>query len=118
MHSLARWAVAITLALAQGCATARLWEDTNPNERVWIGADKIAEQTLRERGIDYQVYSGAIGHGYLVRKNIHGRMKDYQLRALGTPVTLVLDAATTVVIVGAFVFVHDPVGTVTLIDKL
>jgi hypothetical protein len=40
------------------------------------------------------------------------------LRALGTPVTLVIDAATTVVVVGTFVFINDPGGTARLIDKL
>lgn len=118
MRRLATSVLAGVLAVCQGCATAKLWDETNPNERVWIDADRITEATLRERGIDYQVYSGACGHGYLVRKNIYGRMKDYQFRALGTPITLALDAATLVVVVGAFVFLNDPGGTVKLIDKL
>ncbi|MBM4154034.1 MAG: hypothetical protein FJ221_03290 [Lentisphaerae bacterium] len=118
MRHPARSVLAGVLALLQGCATARLWEWTDPNERVWIGADAITEQALQARGIDYQVYSGALGNGFLVRKNVRGRLWDYQLRALGTPVTLVLDAATVVVIIGAFVFVHEPAGTVKLIEKL
>ncbi len=45
-------------------------------------------------------------------------MKDYQLRALGTPVTLVVDAAATVVVVGVYVFLADPVGTCSLIEGM
>lgn len=106
------------LLACQSCATARLWEDINPNERIWVGADKISEQTLRQKGISYEVYTSGSIRGFLIPKSGMQKMKDYQLRALGTPVTLVLDAATTVVVVGAYMFIHDPDGTVSLIRAL
>lgn len=68
--------------------------------------------------MDYEVYDHGNGKGYLIKKSRMDTMKDYQLRALGTPVTLVLDAATTVVVVGVYVFFHDPVVTGGLINNL
>jgi hypothetical protein len=106
------------LVICQSCATSKLWEDTNPNERVWIDANRISEETLKKRGIEYEPLSAEWGSGYLIEKSGWGKMKDYQLRMLGTPVTLVVDAATTVVVVGAYIFVSDPVGTCVVIEKL
>lgn len=105
--------VAILLG-AQGCATSYLWENTDTNERIWIDAGKTTEEALQERGVDYQVYEGKRGKGYLVRKTSRHKMKDYSLRMLGTPVTLAVDAATTVAVIGVYMFLHDPVGTVAL----
>ena len=102
----------------QACSTAKLWEDANPNERIWIDASKTTEAALKERGLDYQVYSNERGSGYLIKKSGREKMKDYQLRALGTPVTLVLDAAATVVVVGVYMFLSDPVGTCSLIEDV
>ncbi len=102
----------------QGCATARLWADTDPNERIWIDAGKTTEAALQKKGVVYEVYSGDLGKGYLIRKSARNKMKDYHLRMLGTPVTLVVDAAATVVVVGVYMFVNDPVGTSSLIEDL
>jgi hypothetical protein len=94
-----------------------LWEDANPNERIWIDASKTTEEALKKKGVEYEVYTGDNGKGYLIKKTGREKMKDYQLRALGTPVTLVMDAASTVVVVGIYMFVSDPVGTCSLIDS-
>ena len=102
----------------QGCSTSALWEHTNPDERIWIDANRTSESDLKKRGVDYEVYTGARGNGFLIKKSGWEKMKDYQLRALGTPVTLVVDAASVVVVVGVFIFITDPAGTVSLIDAL
>jgi hypothetical protein len=104
------------LLCCQACTTAKLWQDANPNDRIWIDADKTTEASLKERGVDYQVYNDKGVSGYLIKKQGLERMKDYQLRALGTPVTLVLDAAATVVVVGVYVLLNDPDGTCSLIE--
>lgn len=104
------------LLSGQACTTAKLWEDANPNDRIWIDADKTTEASLKARGVDYQVYNDKGVSGYLIKKHGLERMKDYQLRALGTPVTLVVDAAATVVVVGVYMFINDPVGTCSLIE--
>jgi hypothetical protein len=106
------------LVICQSCATSKLWDDTNPNERVWIDADKITEEALREKGVEYEVHAAEWGNGYLIEKSGWSKMRDFHLRMLGTPVTLVVDAATTVVVVGVYIFLSDPVGTCSTIDKL
>lgn len=102
----------------QACTTGKLWEDTNPNVRVWIDADKTTEADLKRRGVDYEVYNNGTVTGYLIPKSGAEKMKDYHLRALGTPVTLVVDAAATVIVVGVYIFLNDPVGTCSLIKGL
>lgn len=106
------------LVMCQSCATARLWDDTNPNVRLWMDGKKITEAELQKRGVEYVVHKTPLGDGYLIEKSGSQRMKDYHLRMLGTPVTLVADAATTVVVVGVYMFCSDPEGTVSLIDGL
>lgn len=80
--------------------TSKLWESNNPNERVWINADKITEDKLKQRGVEYTRYNTKQGSGYLVPKSEWRKIKDFNLCMLGTPVTLVVDAATVVVVVG------------------
>jgi hypothetical protein len=118
MNILARAMAVAVLLCAQGCATQRLWEDTSTHQRIWIDATKTTEAALKAKGVDYQVYADVRGKGYLIRKSGWDKMKDYHLRMLGTPVTLVVDAASTVAVVGVYMFVTDPVGTCSLIEAL
>jgi hypothetical protein len=106
------------LLCCQACATAHLWESTNPNERIWIDATKTTEADLRKRNVEYEVYQDARGSGYLVKKTSRQKMRDYQLRMLATPFTVVLDAAATVVVVGVYMFMNDPAGTCSLIEAM
>ena len=106
------------LLLAQACATQGLWRYADPNERIWIDAGKITEARLQARGIRYEISQTDWGSGYLIEKSGWEKMKDYHLRLLGTPVTLALDAATTVVVVGVYLFLNDPQGTCDLIEAL
>ena len=103
------------LVICQSCVTQRLWDDANPAERVWIDADKITEESLKNRGVKYEVYSDERGKGYLIEKTGLQKMGDYHLRMLGTPVTLVLDGASSVAVVGVYLFLNDPKGTCNLI---
>ena len=106
------------LMLCQACSTTALWQDTDPNRRAWISADSVTEQALKSRGVKYQAYTGELGKGFLVEKSACAKMRDYQLRALGTPVTVVVDAVSGVAVVVAYMFVMDPDGTVELIGGL
>jgi hypothetical protein len=105
------------LVMSQGCATSKLWEDADPNERIWIDGSKTTEAALKQRGVDYQVYNSGATKGYLLKKSSVEKMKDYQLRMLGTPVTLIADAAGAVAVVGVYMFLADPAGTVSLIEQ-
>jgi hypothetical protein len=106
--------LSLVLFLCQSCTTNKLWEDTNPDTRLWIDADKITEAELQKRGVDYTVHNTSQGDGYLVEKSSRQKMKDFHLRMLGTPATLIVDAASTVAVVGVYVFLSDPEGTVAL----
>lgn len=83
-----------------GYTTQKLWDSNNPNVRAWIDADKITEDELKQRGVRYTVYSSEKLNGYLVEKSEWDKMKGFYLKMLGTPVTLTVDAATIVAVVG------------------
>ena len=106
------------LAFCQSCTTQRLWQSTNPNERIWVDANKITEESLQQRGVDYSISVNEWGEGYLIEKSGWRKFNDYHLRILGTPVTLAVDAVTTVAVVGVIMFLHDPDGTCALIEAL
>ncbi len=91
-----------------GCATTSLWENTNPRERVWVSSSKVTEQMLIEQNIPYNAYQGDLGPGFLIPKTKAQRLGDYTVRALAAPVTVTVDAATVVAVVGLIVFLEDP----------
>ncbi len=100
-----------------GYTTQKLWESNNPNVRVWIDADKITEDELKQRGVKYTHYSSKKLNGYMVEKSEVEKMHGFYLRMLATPVTLTVDAATIVAVVGlvagaAYVGAGDWVGHV------
>jgi hypothetical protein len=88
--------------------TCRLWEDTNPQEMVWISAAAVTEEQLREKGVEYSEENRREFKGFLVEKSQCDKLKDYHLRLLGTPVTLAIDAAVTVTVVGVIVCLENP----------
>jgi hypothetical protein len=104
------------LVFCQSCATSQLWADTRTPEWIWIDANKISEAALQQRGVEYRVQDTPGGKGYLIKSSMAEKMKDFQLRMLGTPVTLAVDAATTVAVVGVYLFLSDPVGTLSLLE--
>ncbi len=106
--------LSMALLLCQACTTSKLWEDTDPNARLWIDADKITEAELKRRGVAYERHSTDLGDGYLIEKTEKQKMKDFHLRMLGTPATLIIDAASTVAVVGVYVFMSDPEGAVAI----
>jgi hypothetical protein len=85
-----------------GYTTQKLWESNNPNVRVWIDADKITEDELKQRGVKYTRYSSdkLKLNGYLVEKTEAEKLKGFYLKMLATPVTLTVDAAAIVAVVG------------------
>ena len=89
------------VALCCSCVTHALWRDTNPHEVLWIPADQITVAELERRGVAYSACSDDRGEGFVVGKSSEEKFQDYTLRTLGTPVTIVIDAATvTLVVVG------------------
>lgn len=89
-------------ALMVSCATPALWDATDPDQ--WVKADKTAVGTndLAARGVEYRCDKAA-GDVYIPKSQLH-KLGDYTLRALATPITVTLDAATIIcgaVLVGA-----------------
>ena len=92
----------VVFAVSQLGCTSYLWDHTDPH--VWIDGKDITEAELQARGVSYKRYTTEKMNGYAVGKSDREKLKDYAYRALGTPVTLVADAAATasvgVVVVG------------------
>ena len=93
----------ILVAFTSSCTTQRLWDQTNPNERVWISTTEVSEQQLIDKDIPYYKTEDILGAGYLIPKSKARQLGDVTLRMLATPVTITIDAATIVVVVGAIV---------------
>jgi hypothetical protein len=93
----------VTCGFLTSCATHALWVATDPREYVVVSQSDVNEQEMKAKGIAYYTDPA---HGVLyVEKTAMQKNKDYMIRALGTPVTVVLDTAATVVVVGAAVWV-------------
>jgi hypothetical protein len=81
-----------------------LWDATDPNEYVQIKYTDITEQELLDSGSEY--IKDDEKHLYYVKKNSFQKLSGFALRAFGTPVTVVVDAAT-VVLLGIGVGIAD-----------
>ena len=87
----------LALALASSCATSALWDTTDPY--VAVSQGDISEDALKAQNVRY--YRDDFRKVIFVEKRGMAKFKDYAIRTLATPVTVVIDAATTIVVVGA-----------------
>ena len=114
--------LAVVLLATMSCSTRALWDSTDPNEQVWIPASQISEEELKERGVMYEVYSNEDCNGYLVEPGNLSKFKDYSLRTLCTPITLTVDAVTTVTVGGVMFLASaaqaDPQGFSEVVASL
>lgn len=110
--------LAVLLMIAPGCATKILWEKTDPNERVWISVSEISEKQLIDKNIHYYKTNEKPGPGFLIPKSSARRLGDYTIRMLATPATVVVDAATVVMIVAVAVYAFTPDDALKAIDHL
>ena len=92
--------LATALCLLAGCATPKLWETFNPNDRIWIPSDQITEDELKNRGVEYEKIISDKNDGYVVEKDTLEKFTDYTYRTLGTPFTVVTDTAIAATVVG------------------
>jgi len=102
-------ALALMSASCSGGATGTLWENTDPTERIYIPSTEITQAELERRGVKYETYHGTLLDGYFVEKSKLQKFRDYAFRALGTPVTVTLDTAAGVTVVGVFVLLESGV---------
>lgn len=93
----------LCLAPLVSCMTPALWDATNPREYVAMAKTPENESRLQQSGLAYRTDEER-SLFYVEKTNLQ-KYKDYAVRTLVTPVTVALDTATTVVVVGAAVFV-------------
>lgn len=89
------------------CFTRALWDNTDPHERVWMSVESVTPAQLDRKHVKYERYDGSFGKGYLVDKSAIRKFQDYTFRAVGTPVTVVLDAAVVVTVIGVLILAED-----------
>ena len=85
------------MMFTSSCATQSLWDATNPHERIWVSASEVTEQQLIDKQIPYYKSNDELGSGYLIPKSKVRQLGDYTIRMFATPITVTVDAATTVV---------------------
>jgi hypothetical protein len=95
---------------ATACVTTSLWKATDPEEYVSIQQKEVSESELQKSGLTYRKDDR---HGvYYVEKSGLRRLGDYTIRFFATPVTVVLDAAPAIVVIGGLDdLVKNPGGT-------
>lgn len=99
--------IILLLFLCDSCATKALWEKTDPDEYVKIKFTEITEEELKERGVKY--YRDDDKHAFYVDKDSFSKFKDYSIRVLATPVTIVIDATAVVIFAVAFAIVDNAI---------
>ena len=93
--------IAVAFLIFTSCATKTLWENTDPDGYIKIGFADITEQELIDKKVKYR--KSEIFQAYFVEKNSMDRLKDYSLRILLTPATVVIDTGAIVVVAVAYV---------------
>jgi hypothetical protein len=92
------WTPCFAALLLSACATTALWDATDPHEYIAIPQTEISETELQESGVAYRKDDE---RGlYYVEKSALRQFGDYTIRALAAPATVVLDAATAIVVIG------------------
>lgn len=61
-------------------------------------SDLITEDELKQKGVKY--FKSDKDKAYYVEKNDFDKLRDYTLRLFGTPITVVIDAATSIFVIG------------------
>ncbi len=95
----------ILITFLSSCATSALWKATDPDTYVQINMEDVSEEELKAQGLHYR--ADYFQEVYYVEKSAVDRLKDYSLRAFGTPVTVVWDAATSIFVIGILAFVDQ-----------
>ena len=75
-----------------------LWDAADPHEYVVVSRDEITEEELQEKGLDYEVSEE--WNVYYVEKNVLQKTRDYIYRSFATPVTVTVDVAMPLLVIG------------------
>jgi hypothetical protein len=93
---------AVCALFCSSCATSYVWRHTDPQEYVFIERSPAHEAYFQQHKIPYLVdYKGKTLY---VDKTKLQKFRDYSVRTLAIPVTVVLDAATSIAVVGGLLY--------------
>ncbi len=98
MTRLALCSCLMAAVLTSSCATKALWRATDPDSYVRVRGDLVTEETLKKKGLKY--FKSDKDHAFYVEKNGFDRFRDYTLRVFATPVTVAIDAAMAIFVIG------------------
>ncbi len=88
----------ILTTFIMSCATTKLWEATDPYKYIEISMVDITEKELIDKKVRY--YKDAQKRVYYVEKSGAEKFQGYALRILATPLTIAVDAATVILVIG------------------
>jgi hypothetical protein len=93
---------AVCALFCSSCATSYVWRKTDPNEYLFVERTPAHEAYFQQHKVPYLVdYKGKTLY---VDKNKLQKLKDYSIRTLATPVTVVLDTVMPIVVVGGLIW--------------
>lgn len=93
-------------AQLSSCATPALWRKTDPSSYIVMSSDVITEEELHKRGAKYIKNEQAAV--FYVKKSDFDKFADYTYRTIGTPITVVVDAAIVVLVAYALLGGFQP----------
>ena len=92
---------ALLLSSCLYSTTTQLLNATEPNEYIRVPEANISERVLQDKHLKY--YKDDKAHVYYVEKSSLRKLGDYSIRMFAVPVTVILDAAPAILVVGAIV---------------
>ena len=99
----------IIALLSSSCIfTPKLYKATDPNQYVRVDYGQVTEEELIEKNIKY--FKDDESKSFYIEKSTFQKFRDYSVRTLATPVTVVLDTATIMVVAVGFLIVKGAIG--------
>lgn len=96
--------IAFSALLLSSClysTTTQLLNATEPNEYIRMPEANISERVLQDKHLKY--YKDDKAQVYYVEKSSLRKLGDYSIRMFAVPVTVIIDAAPAILVVGAIV---------------
>ena len=96
--------IAFSALLLSSClysTTTQLLNATEPNEYIRMPEANVSKRVLQDKHLKY--YKDDKAQVYYVEKSSLRKLGDYSIRMFAVPVTVIIDAAPAIIVVGAIV---------------
>src|ERR1035437_10424022 len=106
--------IAFSALLLSSClysTTTQLLNATEPNEYIRVPEAKISERVLQDKHLKY--YKDDKAQVYYVEKSSLRKLGDYSIRMFAVPVTVIIDAAPAILVVGTIAAIVMGKGNVS-----